>query len=129
MQNIGLPFVQVNTPNINTEEDKNKVKQFLNEDIEKQVKKYGKDINVFGVNEYMDEVILTKALELKYIVAEQSNPSPIQTYPSVMGLKISEKDAQNYDKINDMISEKAKALVCQIDLADILCQWMLFYHH
>ncbi len=39
----------------------------------------------------MDEVILTKALELKYIVAEQSNPSPIQTYPSVMGLKISEK--------------------------------------
>lgn len=108
-KNIGLPFVQVNTPNINTEEDKNKVKQFLNEDIEKQVKKYGKDINVFGVNEYMDEVILTKALELKYIVAEQSNPSPIQTYPSVMGLKISEKDAQNYDKINDMISEKAKA--------------------
>ncbi|MGO0916395.1 DUF3798 domain-containing protein, partial [Clostridioides difficile] len=44
------------------EEDKNKVKQFLNEDIEKQVKKYGKDINVFGVNEYMDEVILTKGV-------------------------------------------------------------------
>ncbi|EQF23655.1 putative lipoprotein [Clostridioides difficile CD160] len=108
-KNIGLQFVQVDTPNMNTEEDKNKVKQFLNEDIEKQVKKYGKDINVFGVNEYMDEVILTKALELKYIVAEQSNPSPTQTYPEVMGLKISKKDAQNYDKINDMISEKAKA--------------------
>ncbi len=108
-KNLGLQFVQVDTPNMNTEEDKNKVKQFLNEDIEKQVKKYGKDINIFGVNEYMDEVILTKALELKYIVAEQSNSSPIQTYPSVMGLKISKKDAQNYDKINDMISEKAKA--------------------
>lgn len=109
-KNLGLQFVQVNTPNINNEEDKNKVKQFLNEDIEKQVKKYGKDINVFGVNECMDEVILTKALELKYIVAEQSNPSPIQTYPEVMGLKISKADAQNYDKINDMISEKAKSV-------------------
>ncbi len=37
-KNIGLPFVQVNTPNINTEEDKNKVKQFLNEDIENKLK-------------------------------------------------------------------------------------------
>ncbi|NMS90298.1 DUF3798 domain-containing protein [Clostridioides difficile] len=108
-KNIGLQFVQVDTPNMNNEEDKNKVKQFLNEDIEKQVKKYGKEINVFGVNAIMDEVILTKALELKYIVAEQSNPSPTQTYPEVMGLKISKKDAQNYNKINDMISEKAKA--------------------
>ncbi|MCC0634279.1 DUF3798 domain-containing protein [Clostridioides sp. ZZV15-6388] len=108
-RNLGMQFVQVNTPNVNTEEDKGKMKQFLNEDIDKQVKKYGKDVNVFGVNEYMDEVILTKALELKYIVAEQSNPSPVETYPSVMGFKISKKDAQNYDKINDVISEKAKA--------------------
>lgn len=107
-KNVGVQFVQVTTPNVSVEDDKNKVKQFLEEDITKQVKKYGKDINIFGVNEYMDEVILTKALELKYIVAEQSTPSPTNTYPSVMGLKIDKKDAQNYDKINDMISEKAK---------------------
>jgi hypothetical protein len=57
----------------------------------------------------MYDVIIDEALKEKFMVAEQCCPTPTQAYPTVMGLEISEEDAWDFDKINDMISEKAAA--------------------
>jgi hypothetical protein len=81
--------------------------QFLGEDIPRQIDTYGVDTCVFGTNCPMQDVIIAKALELKYIFAEQCCPTPLQGYPAAMGLEIPEDDAFNFDLVNEMISEKA----------------------
>lgn len=85
------------------------MQQFLKEDIPRQIKKYGVETNIFGSNCPMYDVILAQALELKFMVAEQCCPTPTQAYPTVLGLEISEEDAANFDKINEMIAEKVDA--------------------
>ena len=105
-EKLGMKFVEVVTPDPQTGDSVEAMQQFLQEDIPRQIEKYGKDTNIFGSNCPMYDVIIKEALELKYIVAEQCCPTPTQAYPTVLGLEISEEDQSNFDKINDMISEK-----------------------
>lgn len=115
----GIEFVEVITPDPQTGQGPAAMQQFLSEDIPRQIEKYGPETNIFGSNCGMYEVILSKALELKYTVAEQCCPTPTQAYPTVMNLEIDEKDSQNFDKINEMISEKAK----EADMSGRLGGW------
>lgn len=103
----GIEFVEVITPDPQTGQGPAAMQQFLAEDIPRQIEKYGENTNIFGSNCGMYEVILSNALELKYTVAEQCCPTPTQAYPTVMNLEISDEDSQNFDKINEMIREKA----------------------
>ena len=64
---------------------------------------------MFGTNCPMYDVIIDEAFKQKFMVAEQCCPTPLQAYPTVLGLEISEEDAWNFDKVNNMISEKAAA--------------------
>lgn len=105
-EKLGMEFVEVVTPDPQTGDSVEAMQQFLQEDIPRQIEKYGKDTNIFGSNCPMYDVIIKEALELKYTVAEQCCPTPTQAYPTVLGLEISEEDQTNFDKINEMISEK-----------------------
>lgn len=107
-EKLGMKFVEVSTPDPQTGNRPTAMLQFLQEDIPRQIAKYGKDTNIFGTNCPMYDVIIAKALELKYIVAEQCCPTPTQAFPAVMGLEIASEDAQDFDKINKMISKKAE---------------------
>lgn len=106
---LGMQWVEVVTPDPQTGDGTGPMLQFLREDIPRQIDKYGKDTNIFGTNCPMYDVIIDEALKEKYIVAEQCCPTPTQAYPTVMSLEISEADAWNWDKINQLISEKAAA--------------------
>ena len=106
---LGLEFVEVITPDPQTGNGPEAMQQFLQEDIPRQIEKYGKETNIFGTNCPMYDVIIAKALELKFTVAEQCCPTPTQAYPTVLGLEIAEEDATNFDKINQMIAEKVDA--------------------
>jgi len=108
-EKIGLEFVEVITPDPQTGNGPEAMQQFLQEDIPRQIEKYGKETNIFGTNCPMYDVIIAKALELKFTVAEQCCPTPTQAYPTVLGLEIAEEDATNFDKINQMIAEKVDA--------------------
>lgn len=108
-EKLGMEFVEVVTPDPQTGDSVEAMQQFLQEDIPRQIKKYGKDTNIFGSNCPMYDVIIKEALELKYTVAEQCCPTPTQAYPTVLGLEISEEDQTNFEKINEMISEKVDA--------------------
>lgn len=105
---LGLEFVEIITPDPQTGDGTAPMLQFLREDIPRQIEKYGADTNIFGSNCPMYDVILDEALKLKFIVAEQCCPTPTQAYPTVMGLEIAPEDMGNYDKINEMITEKSK---------------------
>jgi hypothetical protein len=108
-EKLGMEWVEVITPDPQTGNGPGAMQQFLREDIPRQIKKYGKDTNIFGSNCPMYDVILDEALKLGFIVAEQCCPTPTQAYPQVLGLEIAKEDATNFDKINDMIREKVKA--------------------
>ena len=107
-EKLGMEFVEITTPDPQTGNGKAPMLQFLREDIPRQIEKYGPDTNIFGTNCPMYDVILDAAFKLKFIVAEQCCPTPTQAYPTVLNLEITEDDLGNYDKINQMITEKSK---------------------
>jgi hypothetical protein len=103
---LGMEWVEVVTPDPQTGDSVEAMQQFLREDIPRQIAKYGKDTNIFGSNCPMYDVILDEAMKEGFIVAEQCCPTPTQAYPTVLGLEIAEEDGTNFDKINEMISQK-----------------------
>jgi hypothetical protein len=111
-EKLGMKFVEVMTPDPQAGSDVSTMQQFLMEDIPRQIAKYGKDTCIFGTNCPMQDVIILKALELKYIVAEQCCPTPTQGFPAAMNLEIKPEDAGNFTKINKMIKAKAAAAGC-----------------
>lgn len=106
---LGLAFIHINTPDPKTGAGSAPMLQFLQEDIPRQIAKYGKDTCIFGTNCPMQDVIIAKALELQFIMAEQCCPTPTQGFPAAMELEITAEDAGDFDKINAMIAEKSKA--------------------
>jgi hypothetical protein len=107
-EKLGMEFVEITTPDPQTGNGRAPMLQFLREDLPRQIEKYGPDTNIFGTNCPMYDVILDEAFKLKFIVAEQCCPTPTQSYPTILNLEITEDDLGNYDKINEMITEKSK---------------------
>ncbi len=107
-EKLGMTFVEVSTPDPQTGNGESAMLLFLQEDIPRQIAKYGKDTVIFGTNCPMQDVIIAKELELGFIMAEQCCPTPTQGFPAAMNLEIKPEDAGNFDKINAMIKEKAK---------------------
>lgn len=106
---IGLKFVEVLTPDPQAGSNRQAMLQFLQEDIPRQIKKYGKDTAVFGTNCPMQDVIIAKAMELGFIMPEQCCPTPLQGFPSALGLEIKPEESTDFAKINAAITEKVKA--------------------
>lgn len=106
---IGIKFVEVLTPDPQAGSNRQAMLQFLQEDIPRQIKKYGKDTAVFGTNCPMQDVIIAKAMELGFIMPEQCCPTPLQGFPAALGLSIKPEDTGNFEKINAMIKEKVKS--------------------
>ncbi len=108
-EELGMKWVEVVTPDPQTGNGTGPMLQFLREDIPRQITKYGTETNIFGTNCPMYDVIIDEALKKKFMVAEQCCPTPMQAYPTVMSLEISDQDAWNFEKVNQMIREKAAA--------------------
>ncbi len=108
-EELGMKFVDISTPDPQTGSGPSAMLQFLQEDIPRQIEKYGVDTCIFGTNCPMQDVIIAKALDLGFIMAEQCCPTPTQGFPAAMGLEISSEDAGDFDKLNQLISEKAAA--------------------
>jgi len=111
-EKLGMKFVDVMTPDPQAGSDVSTMQQFLMEDIPRQIAKYGRDTCIFGTNCPMQDVIIAKALELRFIMAEQCCPTPTQGFPAAMNLEIKPEDAGDFDKINAMIKDKAAKAGC-----------------
>jgi len=109
-ENLGMTFVEVLTPDPQAAGGgKPAMLQFLGEDIPRQIAQYGTDTCIFGTNCPMQDVIIAKALELKFIMAEQCCPTPLQGFPAAMGLEISTAGPVDFNAVNDLIKQKAAA--------------------
>lgn len=106
-EKLGMKFVEVSTPDPQAGSGQSAMLQFMQEDISRQIDKHGKDTCIFGSNCPMQDVIIAKALDLGFIMAEQCCPTPTQGFPAAMGLEIKPEDAGDFDKLNQMIKEKA----------------------
>lgn len=71
--NQNIEFIEVKVNDINSKEDEYKVKKFISEDLQKQIYKYGENINVYGTNATMDDVLLRRAIKSKLIISETSD--------------------------------------------------------
>lgn len=71
--NQNIEFAEVKVADINSKEDEYKVKKFISEDIEKQIYKYGKNVNLYGTNSTMDDVIVKRGIKERLIIAETSD--------------------------------------------------------
>lgn len=109
---LGIKFVELNTPDPKTGSGSSPMLQFLREDIPRQIAKYGKNTCVFGTNCPMQDVIIDRALELGFIMAEQCCPTPTQGFPAAMDLRIAPEDAGNFGKLNEQIKQKAAEAGC-----------------
>ncbi len=118
-EELDMTFVEVMTPDPQTGDGKTAMQEFLKEDIPRQIEKHGVDTNIYGTNCPMYDVIIDEALKLKFTVAEQCCPTPTQAYPTVMSLEIHEEDVGDFDKINEMISEK----VAEADMTGRFSGW------
>lgn len=105
-EKLGLEFIDVTMPDPYVTTD-TAVNQFVQEDIPKQIDKYGEDTCIFSTYCPTQDFVIGLALQYKYIVAEQCCPTPTQGYPAGMNLEITEDIAGDFDAINKMISEKA----------------------
>lgn len=106
-ESLGLEFVEVTMPDPYVSGDA-ATNQFIKEDIPKQIEKYGEDTCIFSTYCPTQDIVVNLALKYKYIMAEQCCPTPTQGFPAGMNLEITEEDAGNFEKINEMIREKAK---------------------
>lgn len=68
-----LVLEKVKVQDINSKEDEYSVKKFISEDINKEIYKYGEDINLYGTNYTMDDVILRRAIKNTLAVSETSD--------------------------------------------------------
>lgn len=105
-EKLGMEFVEISAPDPYINGDQATL-QFMNEDIPKQIEKYGKDTCIFGSYCPMQDIIISKALELGFIMAEQCCPTPTQGFPAAMNLEISPENAGDFEMINQMIKDKA----------------------
>lgn len=105
-ESLGMEFVEVNMPDPYVSGD-GATNQFIREDIPKQIDKYGVDTCIFSTYCPTQDIIVNLAMEYKYIMAEQCCPTPTQGFPAGMNLEIAPEDAGNFDKINEMIRNKA----------------------
>ena len=107
-EKLGMTFVTVSAPDPTLGMGANPLLQFLLEDIPQQIDKYGKDTAIFGTNCLMQDIIISQAVELKYIMPEQCCPTPTQGFPAGMDLAVDKKDLGDFKKLNELISQKAK---------------------
>ncbi|MBF0102079.1 MAG: DUF3798 domain-containing protein [Desulfobacterales bacterium] len=108
-ENQQMQFVEVLTPDPQAGSNRQVMLQFLQEDIPRQIAKFGKDTAVFGTNCPMQDVIIAKAMELGFIMPEQCCPTPLQGFPAALGLEIKPEESTHFDMINKMIKDKVKA--------------------
>ena len=92
--------------NIQSGSDKYAMRKFISEDINKQIEKYGNDINLYGTNPDIDEVILKRGIKNKLIIAEVSDKCMMQELSEMFRIYRRSWDRGNYRGSSKYISDR-----------------------
>lgn len=102
-QNLVLEKVKVK--DINYKEDEYDVKKFISENINNQIYKYGEDINLFGTNKTIDDVILKRGIKSKVIISEISNGCMVDNMKDLYRMNRRTKENGDYKGYTKYITD------------------------
>ena len=106
-KDLGLEFISLNAPDPTTDIGVPGAQQYVAENIQPWIDKYGKDTAFFCTNDAHTEPLLRGVAAGGAIFVEQDLPSPIMGYPKAFSVDIQDK-AGDWKAIN---SEVEKAVV------------------
>lgn len=109
-EELGLDFVEIDTPDPLGDAGIPGAQQFILEDVPRQVEAFGENTAFFNTNCGMQEPLIKSALETGAIYPEQCCPSPYHAYPGALGIEIPEDKAGDLaymtEEITKNIAEK-----------------------
>lgn len=104
-EDLGLEFVEIDTPDPLGDAGIPGAQQFVLEDVPRQVEAFGENTAFFNTNCGMQEPLIKSALETGAIYPEQCCPSPYHAYPGALGIEIPEDKAGDLDYMTEEISK------------------------
>ena len=104
-KDLGLEFISLNAPDPTTDIGVPGAQQYVAENIQPWIDKYGKDTAFFCTNDAHTEPLLRGVAAGGAIFVEQDLPSPIMGYPKAFSVDIQDK-AGDWKAINEEV-EKA----------------------
>ena len=87
-EELGMTFVDEDTPDPTSEAGTTGTQQFIMEDVPRKIDQYGGDTAVFGTNCAMMEPLIRQSIEYGGIFPVQCCPSPYHALPSALAIQV-----------------------------------------
>lgn len=97
---LNLPFEVITIPSLHDVDEK---RAFVSNEIDSLVKKYGKDISIYTLNDIYDQVLLTKIVDKKYIIPEFSKPNITRKMLDILGIHYLTRTSEDYNSMNSSL--------------------------
>lgn len=107
-ERLGMEWVEVDAPDPTGDAGVPGTQQFINEDVSRQIDKYGKDTALFATNCAMMEPLIRQTIEHGGIFPVQCCPSPYHAYPAALSIPVPEEKQGDLEYIIDMIGQKVE---------------------
>lgn len=107
----GVTYLDVTAPDPTGGTGIDGAKQFIMDDVARQVAQYGKDTAFFSSDDALQEPLISAVLEQGAIFPQQSNPSPFCGYPAALDIDVSSHEGDvSYmlDNIKAKLTERAQ---------------------
>jgi hypothetical protein len=102
----GINFLEVTAPDPTSDAGVAGTQQFILEDVPNRVKELGKDTVFFTTNISINEPLVKSVIEQGAFFITQSDPSPFDSFPSVLGIKVPDDKKGDSDYMLAQIKEK-----------------------
>jgi len=104
-KDLGLEFISLNAPDPTTDIGIPGAQQYISENIQSWIDKYGKDTAFFCTNDAHTEPLLRGVAAGGAIFVEPDLPSPIMGYPGAFSVKLDDI-AGDWEKILDRVEDE-----------------------
>lgn len=114
----GIELVEVNAPDPTGDAGMTGAQNFINEDVPKQVAKYGKDTVFFTTNCGMQEPLIRSVFEQGAIYTLQCCPSPFHAFPAALNI-----DMKGHEGDVDYFFEQMREKVAEYGMEGRVSTW------
>jgi len=102
-EQLGIRFVEVDAPDPTGDAGVPGTQQFINEDVPRQIARYGANTAFFGTNCAMMEPLIRQVVAGKALFPVQCCPSPYHALPGALGISVPDEQRGNLEWIISQI--------------------------
>ena len=103
-EELGMRFVEVDSPDPTGDAGVPGTQQFINEDVPRQAERYGKNTAFFGTNCSMMEPLIRQVVSTGTLFPVQCCPSPYHALPGALGISVPDDKRGNVTWMLDEIT-------------------------